>query len=99
MMLLKLRFSKLPLANEKRKKREKRPKSVAVRVHPSSAIVIFIVFLQLHSLKTSTMIFTHAISWFEIPTEDIDRAQRFYETIFGITMVPVDLAQIKMRMF
>ena len=28
----------------------------------------------------------NAISWFEIPTTDINRAQQFYETIFGITM-------------
>jgi len=41
----------------------------------------------------------HAISWFEIPTTDIDRAQKFYETIFGITMMPMDMPNIKMRMF
>ncbi len=26
---------------------------------------------------------THAIHWFEIPVRDLDRAQRFYETLFG----------------
>ncbi len=41
----------------------------------------------------------NAISWFEIPTTDIDRAQKFYESIFGITMMPMDLPNIKMRMF
>ena len=41
----------------------------------------------------------NAISWFEIPTTDINRAQQFYETIFGITMMPMDLPNIKMRMF
>jgi uncharacterized protein len=41
----------------------------------------------------------NAISWFEIPTTDIDRAQKFYETIFGISMMPMDLPNIKMRMF
>ena len=41
----------------------------------------------------------NAISWFEIPTTDIDRAQRFYEAIFGFHMVPLDLPNIKMRMF
>ena len=41
----------------------------------------------------------HAISWFEIPATDIDRAQKFYETIFGIQMVPMDLEKIQMRMF
>ena len=41
----------------------------------------------------------NAISWFEIPTTDINRAQQFYETIFGISMTPMDLPNIKMRMF
>ena len=41
----------------------------------------------------------NAISWFEIPTTDIIRAQKFYETIFGIAMIPMDLPNIKMRMF
>ena len=41
----------------------------------------------------------NAISWFEIPTIDINRAQQFYETIFGISMIPMDLPNIKMRMF
>jgi len=41
----------------------------------------------------------HAISWFEIPATDIDRAQKFYETILGISMVPMDMPNIKMRMF
>jgi hypothetical protein len=42
---------------------------------------------------------TNAISWFEIPATDLARAQKFYETIFGITLTPLDLANIKMRMF
>ena len=41
----------------------------------------------------------HAISWFEIPTTDIDRAQKFYETIFGISLAPMDMPGMKMRMF
>jgi uncharacterized protein len=41
----------------------------------------------------------HAISWFEIPVSDIDRAQRFYEAIFQFTMIPLDFPNIKMRMF
>ena len=45
------------------------------------------------------MSFPNAISWFEIPTLDIDRAQKFYEEIFDIRMIPLDLANIKMRMF
>jgi uncharacterized protein len=41
----------------------------------------------------------NAISWFEIPTTNIDRAALFYETIFGIKLIPLDLPNIKMRMF
>jgi uncharacterized protein len=45
------------------------------------------------------MVFTNTISWFEIPTTDINRAQKFYEAIFGITMMPMDMPQLQMRMF
>ena len=45
------------------------------------------------------MTFKNAISWFEIPTTDIDRAAKFYETIFGISLIPMDLQNLKMRMF
>ena len=41
----------------------------------------------------------NAISWFEIPATDIDRAQKFYEAIFGIQMVPMDFQNFQMRMF
>lgn len=41
----------------------------------------------------------NAISWFEIPTTDINRAQKFYEDIFSISMIPMDFPNIKMRMF
>ncbi len=41
----------------------------------------------------------NAISWFEIPTNDINRAQKFYEAIFGISMMPMDMPNIQMRMF
>jgi predicted enzyme related to lactoylglutathione lyase len=45
------------------------------------------------------MTFKNAISWFEIPAVDLDRAQKFYEAIFDIKMVPLDMPQLKMRMF
>jgi predicted enzyme related to lactoylglutathione lyase len=45
------------------------------------------------------MAFKNAISWFEIPAIDLERAQKFYETIFGINMIPADFPNIKMRMF
>ena len=41
----------------------------------------------------------NAISWFEIPSTDLDRAAKFYETILGISMIPMDMPNIKMRMF
>ena len=41
----------------------------------------------------------NAISWFEIPATDIDRAQKFYETVFQIQMQPMDFGNTKMRMF
>ena len=41
----------------------------------------------------------NAISWFEIPASNLERAQQFYETIFDISLTPMDLPNIKMRMF
>lgn len=41
----------------------------------------------------------NAISWFEIGTTDLDRATRFYETIFDIQLAPLDMPNIRMRMF
>jgi predicted enzyme related to lactoylglutathione lyase len=41
----------------------------------------------------------NAISWFEIPATNLARAQQFYETIYGIKLNPLDLSNIKMRMF
>jgi uncharacterized protein len=41
----------------------------------------------------------HAISWFEIPASDLTRAQQFYETILDVKLFPLDLPNIKMRMF
>jgi uncharacterized protein len=41
----------------------------------------------------------NAISWFEIGTTDLERATKFYETIFDVKLNPLDLPNIKMRMF
>jgi uncharacterized protein len=41
----------------------------------------------------------NAISWFEIPVTDIDRATKFYEAIFSIKLNPLDMPNIRMRMF
>ncbi len=45
------------------------------------------------------MVFKHAISWFEIPTVDLERATKFYETIFDIKFFPMDTPNLKMRLF
>ena len=45
------------------------------------------------------MTFKNAISWFEIPSTDINRAQKFYETIFDMKMIAVDHEGYHMRMF
>ena len=41
----------------------------------------------------------NAISWFEIPTIDLGRAQKFYETILDVKLISLDTPNIKMRMF
>ena len=41
----------------------------------------------------------NAISWFEIPSTDIDRAQKFYETIFSTQLITMDMPNLKMRAF
>lgn len=41
----------------------------------------------------------NAISWFEIPTGNLARAESFYEAILDAKMIPLDLANIQMRMF
>jgi predicted enzyme related to lactoylglutathione lyase len=33
----------------------------------------------------------HAISWFEIPVNNMSRAKKFYETIFGIELINMDI--------
>ncbi len=41
----------------------------------------------------------NAISWFEIPATDLNRAQQFYEALFGFSMKPLETPDLKMRMF
>src|SRR4030095_8100588 len=45
------------------------------------------------------MAFKNAISWFEIPTTDLERATKFYETIFETSLIPLELQNLRMRMF
>jgi hypothetical protein len=42
---------------------------------------------------------TNALSWFEIPAKDLDRAKTFYEAIFQIRMELMDMGPLKMAMF
>lgn len=42
----------------------------------------------------------NAISWFEIPATDLERAAKFYENIFSMELIPLDMGEdMKMRMF
>ena len=41
----------------------------------------------------------NAINWFEIPTNDLERALKFYETVFAMTLIPMDMPGFQMRMF
>lgn len=41
----------------------------------------------------------NAISWFEIPAIELARATQFYESIFATKLIPIDLLNIRMRMF
>jgi uncharacterized protein len=51
----------------------------------------------INNIQTKTM--KNAISWFEIPAKDLNRATKFYEEIFGLSLFAMDLPNIKMRMF
>ena len=42
---------------------------------------------------------TNALNWFEIPMTNVERARKFYETIFGIEMFPMDMMGMQMLMF
>jgi uncharacterized protein len=41
----------------------------------------------------------NSLNWFEISVSDIDRAKKFYETIFDITMVESEMMGMKMAFF
>lgn len=41
----------------------------------------------------------NAINWFEVPTTDLDRATKFYETILGTEMIKVEMGGFPMHMF
>lgn len=39
------------------------------------------------------------VCWFEIPTLDINRAKKFYESVFGYTLTPQESGQTRMALF
>jgi len=45
------------------------------------------------------MNYQSVVSWFEIPAVDLDRAAAFYEALFDVKLIVMDMPQIKMRMF
>lgn len=45
------------------------------------------------------MNYKSAISWFEIPATDLDRATKFYETLFDVKLTVMDMPQMRMRSF
>ncbi|PWT95251.1 MAG: lactoylglutathione lyase [Bacteroidetes bacterium] len=42
---------------------------------------------------------TNSINWFEVPTADIKRAKKFYESIFSCELHEMEMNDIKMAMF
>jgi hypothetical protein len=50
-------------------------------------------------LQLSIMSMKNALSWFEIPVTNMDRAQKFYETILEVKLIPMDMPNLQMRMF
>lgn len=41
----------------------------------------------------------NTLNWFEIPVENIDRAKKFYETVFGISMTRSNMMGMEMIFF
>lgn len=52
------------------------------------------------SPKTIKKVMKNAVAWFEIPVSNIKRAKKFYEKLFEIEMIDMDLGEeFKMTMF
>ncbi len=41
----------------------------------------------------------HAIHWFELPTIDLARAKKFWETVLEIELQPEDMGEMKLALF
>lgn len=50
----------------------------------------YLTFITYNLNKSKMNKDTNALNWFEIPALDIDRAKKFYESIFKIEMSPMD---------
>ena len=42
---------------------------------------------------------SNSLNWFEIPAQDIDRAKKFYESVFNITMMRTEMDKMQMAFF
>lgn len=45
------------------------------------------------------MLAAAAITWFEIPSKNLDRATRFYEDVLGVKLKPDAMGPMKMSLF
>ena len=45
------------------------------------------------------MNYQSVVSWFEIPAADLERPTKFYETLFGVELIVMDMLNIRMRTF
>jgi predicted enzyme related to lactoylglutathione lyase len=50
-------------------------------------------------LALSHLMYMNPVGWFELPATDLDRAQKFYETVFGFQMKRQDNAGYEMVWF
>ena len=42
---------------------------------------------------------TNSLNWFEIPAKDLARAKKFYEKVFGIKMMDMEMGDMTAAMF
>lgn len=54
--------------------------------------ILLLTFLHFSAMKSWTI-------WFEIPAPDLERAKKFYETIFQMEVEVLDLGELKMGIF
>jgi predicted enzyme related to lactoylglutathione lyase len=45
------------------------------------------------------MLASAAVNWFELPSADLDRATRFYETVLGVPLARESMGPVKMAVF